>query len=195
MTCIAALVDKGNVYMGGERGYSDTHNILSSTQPKISTHGLYLFGYSGNSGVGQAVKYNFDFPAIKIANIDKHMGSVFIPALRSFFEDSKIALPPNEEDSAGFLVGIKGKVYEVDTFDFQCVEYEMVSIGSGSGYAMGSLYSTSHLPPVDRITTSINSAIEYSPSCLGPVDILIKSSTNPRQKDPSNIYKIKITNS
>lgn len=180
--------------MGGERGYSDTHNILSSTQPKISTHGLYLFGYSGNGGVGQAVKYNFDFPAIKILNIDKHMGSVFIPALRSFFEDNKIALPPNEEDSSGFLVGIKGKVYEVDTFDFQCVEYEMVSIGSGSGYAMGSLYSTSNLSPVDRITTSINSAIEYSPSCLGPVDILTKSSTNPSKKDPSNIYKMKITN-
>ncbi len=195
MTCIAALSLDGVVYLGGERGYSDTHSTLSSTQPKISAHNLYLFGYSGNSGVGQAVKYNFNFPAIKITNIDKHMGSVFIPALRSFFEDSKITLPPNEEDSGGFIVGIKGHVYEIDTFDFQCVEYEMVSIGSGSGYAMGSLYSTSHLPPVDRITTSINSAIEYSPSCLGPVDILTKSSTNSRQKNSSNIYKMKITNS
>ncbi len=195
MTCIAALSLDGVVYLGGERGYSDTHSTLSSTQPKISAHNLYLFGYSGNSGVGQAVKYNFNFPAIKLSNIDKHMGSVFIPALRSFFEDSKITLPPNEEDSGGFIVGIKGHVYEIDTFDFQCVEYEMVSIGSGSGYAMGSLYSTSHLPPVDRITTSINSAIEYSPSCLGPVDILTKSSTNSRQKNSSNIYKMKITNS
>ena len=195
MTCIAALSLDGVVYMGGERGYSDNHNILSSNQPKISSHGLYLFGYSGNSGVGQAVKYNFNFPAIKIANIDKHMGSVFMPTLRSFFEDNKISLPPNEEDSAGFLLGIRGKVYEIDTFDFQCVEYEMVSIGSGSGYAMGSLYSTSHLSPVDRITTSINSAIEYSPSCLGPVDVLTKSSKNPRKGDPSNIYKMKITNS
>ena len=195
MTCIAALSLDGVVYMGGERGYSDNHNILSSNQPKISSHGLYLFGYSGNSGVGQAVKYNFNFPAIKITNIDKHMGSVFMPALRSFFEDSKISLPTNEEDSAGFLLGIRGKVYEIDTFDFQCVEYEMVSIGSGSGYAMGSLYSTSHLSPVDRITTSINSAIEYSPSCLGPVDVLTKSSKNPRKGDSSNIYKMKITNS
>ena len=172
MTCIAALVDKGNVYMGGERGYSDTHNILASSQPKISSHGLYLFGYSGNSGMGQAIKYNFEFPPAKIVNIDKHMGQVFIPLLRTFFKDKEIKLPESEEDHGGFIVGIKGHVYEIDTTDFQCVEYDMVSIGSGSGYAMGSLYSSSHLPPVDRIKLSIQAAIEYSPTCKGPIDIL-----------------------
>lgn len=174
MTCIVALSDNNIVYMGGERGHSDTHNIASSCQPKISVHGLYLFGYAGNTGMGQAVEHNFDFPAPKITNINKHMGSVFMPSLRSFFKDKEIKIPDSEDDHAGFIVGIKGHVYEIDTTDFQCVEYNMISIGSGSSYAMGSLYSSSHLSPAERIEISIQAAITYSPTCIGPIDILSK---------------------
>ena len=175
MTCIVALSDNGKVYMGGDRGHSDSHTLVSSTQPKIFDTGSYLIGYAGNSGIGQAVVYNFEYPAVgKTHNIDRHMLKVFIPALRSFFKDNDIKIPDSEDDNAGFIVGVKGRVYEIDISDFQCIEYEEVSIGSGSGYAYGSLYSTKDYEPLDRIRQGLEAAIKYSPSCQGPIDILIK---------------------
>jgi len=133
MTCIVAIVSEGIVYMGGERGHSDSHTIVSSTRPKIFECGPYLVGYAGNSGIGQAVVYNFEFPAVgKTNNIDRHMGQVFIPRLRSFFIDNNIKLPEDDDQNASFIVGVRGRVYEVDLSDFQCIEYTEIAIGSGS---------------------------------------------------------------
>ena len=175
MTCIVAIGDGKNIYMGGDRGHSDTHTLVSSTQPKIFDVGSYLIGYCGNSGIGQAVIYNFEYPAVgKTHNIDRHMLKVFIPALRSFFKDNDIKIPEDDDNNAGFIVGVKGRVYEIDISDFQCTEYEEVSIGSGSSYAYGSLYTSIDLPAKTRVEKAIQSAINYSPTCQAPIDILYK---------------------
>jgi ATP-dependent protease HslVU (ClpYQ) peptidase subunit len=175
MTCIVAISDNGKVYMGGDRGHSDSHTLVSSTQPKIFDVGSYLIGYAGNSGIGQAVIYNFEYPAVgKTHNIDRHMLKVFIPALRLFFKENDIKIPEDDENNAGFIVGVKGRVYEIDISDFQCIEYEEVSIGSGSSYAYGSLYTSIDLPAKDRVEKAIQSAINYSPTCQSPIDILYK---------------------
>ena len=175
MTCIVAISDNKKVYMGGERGHSDSHTIVSSTRPKIFDVGSYLIGYAGNSGIGQAVVYNFEFPPIgKTNKIDKHMLQVFIPQLRSFFIDNNIKLPENDDDNASFIVGVRGRVYEIDLSDFQCVEYDEVCIGSGGSYAYGALYSNRDYEPLDRIRGALKAAIHYSPTCSYPIDILEK---------------------
>jgi ATP-dependent protease HslVU (ClpYQ) peptidase subunit len=175
MTCIVAIASEGKVYMGGERGNSDSHTVVSSTRPKIFDVGSYLIGYAGNSGIGQSVVYNFEFPPLgKTHNIDRHMLQVFIPKLRSFIADNNIKLPDDSDDNAGFIVGVKGRVYEIDLSDFQCIEYNEVCIGSGGSYAYGSLYSTKDYEPLDRIRQGIEAAILYSPTCMGPIDLLEK---------------------
>jgi ATP-dependent protease HslVU (ClpYQ) peptidase subunit len=175
MTCIVAISDNGKVYMGGDRGHSDSHTLVSSTQPKIFDVGSYLIGYCGNSGIGQAVIYNFQYPAVgKTHNIDRHMLKVFIPALRLFFKENDIKIPDSDDDNAGFIIGVKGRVYEIDISDFQCVEYEEVSIGSGSSYAYGSLYTSIDLPAKARVEKAIQAATNYSPTCKAPIDILYK---------------------
>jgi 20S proteasome alpha/beta subunit len=175
MTCIVAISDGTKVYIGGERGHSDSHTLVSSTQPKVFEVGSYLIGYAGNSGIGQSVVYNFEFPPIgKTSKIDKHMLTVFIPALRQFFIDNNIKLPDNDDDNASFIVGVKGRVYEIDLSDFQCIEYTELCIGSGGSYAYGSLYSNKDNKPFDRIRQALNAAIHYSPSCQGPIDYLEK---------------------
>ena len=102
------------------------------------------------------------------------MLQVFIPKLRAFVTDNNIKLPDNEDDNAAFIVGVKGRVYEIDLSDFQCIEYEEVCIGSGGSYAYGSLYSNKNNNPIDRIHQAIEAAITYSPTCQGPIDILEK---------------------
>lgn len=173
MTCIVALSKDNKVYIGGERGHSDSHTLASSTQPKVFEVGSYLIGYAGNTGIGQAIVHNFEFPAIKSSNIYKHMTTVFIPSLRFFIKDQDIKLPENEEDNATLALGLKGRVYEVDLSDYQCVEYNELSIGSGSSYAYGSLHSTKNWGNSEkRLKTALESSIVYSPSCTGPIDIL-----------------------
>lgn len=174
MTCIVAISDSGHVYMGGERGNSDSMCVVSSTRPKIFDMGQYLIGYAGNSGIGQAICYNFIPPVLKSSKIDEHMIKLFIPALRSFFKDNEIDLPDKEDEHADILVGIKGRVYEISTQDFQCIEYNEVATGSGMLYALGSLHTSKSLPAKERVHIAIESAITYSPTCQGPIDILYK---------------------
>lgn len=172
MTCIVAISHDDGVYMGGERGNSDSHSIVSSTRPKISRSGEYVIGYAGNSGIGQAIAYNFTPPTISSEIMDEHMLKFFIPALRSFLKNSDINLPDSEDNHADMLVGVRNRVYEISTYDFQCVEYDEIATGSGASYALGSLHSSKHLPPSDRVRLALDSAVTFSPTCQGPIDVL-----------------------
>ena len=178
MTCIVAISHDDTVYMAGDRGHSDNDIIVPSLAPKIFNKTFYLFGYAGNTGLGQLVAYNFDAPTIRV-NTDtyRYMYQFFIPALRDHLKDY---LSDKEDYQASFIIGIRGKVFEIDTADFQCIEYKEVAIGSGAAYAYGVLYATdmyshdnqNYCSPSGRVQMAIESACKYSPTCSGPIDLL-----------------------
>ena len=172
MTCIVAIAHEDKVYIGGERANSDENIIVSSLAPKVFDKSFYLFGYAGNTGLGQLVAHTFDAPTMRInTDVYKYVHTLFIPALRDHLKDY---LSDKEEHQASFILGIRGKVFEIDTADFQCVEYQELAIGSGAAYAYGSLHTTYNydIPIVDRITIALDAAITYSTTCQGPIDIL-----------------------
>jgi ATP-dependent protease HslVU (ClpYQ) peptidase subunit len=173
MTCIVGIAKDNVVYIGGERGHSDSDIIVSSLAPKVFNKSHYLIGFAGNTGMGQSVAYTFEAPTHRI-NTDtyRYVYEFFIPALREHLKDQ---LPEKEDGHTSFLLGIRGKLFEIDTSDFQCTEYAEVAIGSGGAYAYGSLHTTSQYEaasPLYRIEQALNAAITYSPTCLGPVDIV-----------------------
>ena len=172
MTCIVAIAYEDKVYIGGERGYSDNDIITCSLAPKVFDKTFYVIGYAGNTGIGQSIAYTFDAPTMKI-NVDvyRYVYNLFIPAMKDHLKDQ---LSDKEDNQTSFILGIRGKVFEIDTADFQCVEYSELAIGSGAGYAYGSLHTTYNydIPIVDRITIALDAAITYSPTCQGPIDIL-----------------------
>lgn len=172
MTCIVAIAHEGNVYMGGERGHSTSGWISSSTRPKVSQHGDYLYGYTSNAGIGQWVQQGFTFPYIE-EGIEpyQHMINVFMPALRDFLNTNEIKFDGDMHE-ADLYIGFKGKVYEINTSHMYCTEYTEIAGGSGYQYAFGSLYSTQGQYPQYRIRQALEAAITYSPSCQGPIDIL-----------------------
>lgn len=172
MTCIVGLAGKTKVIIGGERGSSDESSILSTSQPKVFKLNQYVIGYAGNIGLGQAVAYNFEPPSLKNLDPSTHMLKVFIPSLRKFFKDNDIFLPEKTEEHTDFIVGLSNKIYGVSSYDFQCVEYPFLAIGSGSSFALGSLHSSTHLPGKERVKLALEAAIEYSPTCLSPTDII-----------------------
>lgn len=171
MTCIVAIAHEGIVYMGADRGHSTASWISSSTRPKISQHGEYLFGYSSNAGIGQWIQQGMEFPPIYIDDNYKHLITVFMPALRDFLHDNDIK-KDGDTHEADLYLGFRGKVYEINTDHMYCTEYTEIAGGSGYQYAFGSLYTSIDKDPIERIGLALGAAITYSPSCQGPIDVL-----------------------
>lgn len=171
MTCIAAVVQDGVVYLAGERGASEGDFILPLEKPKVWKDGEYLLGYYGTM-YGELVQNYFEPPKYNGSNPDKHMKTTFRKALKEFYSEWDV-----EDDSKefGMIIGFRGKIYESNIIDMSMTSFTIpfISSGSGGSYAMGSLYSTqSYKDPKRRLKIALECAIEYSTSCLGPIDII-----------------------
>jgi len=65
---------------------------------------------------------------------------------------------------------VRGRLFEFDSTDFQLNEITEGAIGSGGLIAFGSLFTTRGYKDINkRLKLAVNSAIEYSPSCAGPI--------------------------
>lgn len=175
MTCIVGIAHQGKVYMGGDRGMSDETFIKSMMKPKIKRNGSLLIGYAANLGTGQLAQM-IQFPEPPTSNLDTYMRTDFVRALKDAYEYYSIGVDVHDSDKAAadLLVGVHGCLFEVYTDDWSVGEYNEVASGSGASYAMGSLYSTREWDnPKQRVREAVHAAIKYSPSCQGPVDVLV----------------------
>ena len=169
MTCIAVVKQDGKVYMAGDRGASDEDNIMSIVAPKVWKTGPYLFGYAGTMD-GERIRHNFK-PPLPEGNLDKFMYTKFIKSLRKFYEEWWV--DTSKDADFGMIICIRGRIFEHNAIDMSLTEYQQpfLCMGSGSQYAYGSLYSTQKQKnPRNRLRQAIAAAIEYSPSCKGPID-------------------------
>lgn len=173
MTAIIGFVHNDIAYIAGERGNSDEDIIVPSLCPKVFNIGPYAYGYAGSSGVGQMIAYTFNFPR-PANNIDIHkfLLGVFIPALRKHLKDAHIDTD-KEEDATDILLGYKGRIFEISTYDFQCVEYSITAIGSGNQITLGAYHVLeSHNDPLYIARTCIEAANRFSTTCGGTIDII-----------------------
>ena len=171
MTILAGLSHKGKVYMAADRAMSDSNFISPLAKPKIRKVGPYLIGYSGSLGTGQLTTFA-TYPEINTNNLEAWMRMSFCGALQRAADEFKIDIN-NDDNGADLLVGVKGRLFEISTVDWSVGEYEMIATGSGYPFAMGSLYATRYTDdPVWRVMEAVKAAIKYSPSCVGPVDVL-----------------------
>jgi ATP-dependent protease HslVU (ClpYQ) peptidase subunit len=169
VTCIAGLVDDNIIYIGGDRGISDDSSIMSMLQPKVIIKGDWIYGYAGSLGNGQLFDF-IDLPPVK------NKEDVYKILRMDIVENYKSILDTHgsskDDDSTDFIIGCMGRLFEFNTDDWGVAEITEVSIGSGGNFALGSLYSTIGSDPLERIGLAIGSAITYSPTCQGPIDIL-----------------------
>ena len=71
------------------------------------------------------------------------------------------------------IICVRGRIFEHNAADMSLTEYQQpfLAMGSGSSYAYGSLYSTQKSKNArNRVRTAVAAAIQYSPSCMGPID-------------------------
>ncbi len=174
MTCIAALKANGKVYMAGERGASTEDTIMHLTKPKIKAYGPYVIGFAGSMD-GQKLQYAFDPPKPHPdEDLDQFMHTKFLRYLKDFYEEWWVE--PSKDSELTLLIGIKDRLYEHNSEDMSLNEFSsgFVSIGSGSSFAMGYLFGAvaSKAAPEKIVEGAIKSAIKFSPTCSGTIDIL-----------------------
>jgi len=172
MTCIVGLVDNGIVYIGGDRGISDKDIILTMCRPKVMKNGEYIIGYAGSQGVGQ-LAHIMTTPVCG-KDVEKTLRTTFIKSLKTIIEEFGPSNLTESDCHTDFLVGCKGRLFEISTEDWSVSELEYSAVGSGGNIALGSLYTSSlnTYTPIERVTYALNAAITLSPTCQGPVDIL-----------------------
>lgn len=170
MTCIVGIAKDGVVYMGGERGASDDNSILPMCRPKVVQINNYLIGYAGSQGIGQ-LAHIIDLPPIT-KNMTKTLRTTFVKTLKAAIEEYGNA--SNLDDNAtDWLIGVDGKLFEISSVDWQVTEFEYTAIGTGGPIALGSLHtSQTWKDNQKRIRYALQAAVDTSPSCSGPIDIL-----------------------
>jgi ATP-dependent protease HslVU (ClpYQ) peptidase subunit len=175
MTIIVGLVDDGKVYLGADRGMSDKEFINSILTPKIQKVGPILIGYSSSQGTGQLAHF-LQYPKPPTENLNKYLRTEFVKVLQKACEDYNVDVNDEDKAAADFVVGVHGHLFEISTTDWSVAEYDHIATGSGYGYALGSLHATSDfdITPRQRIKMAVEASIRYSPSCSGPVDILVQ---------------------
>lgn len=171
MTCIVGISDGKSVYIGGDRGASDDSCIISIAQSKVIVKGEWIYGYSGSLGNGQLFDF-INFPATikKTDDVYKIIRFDIVPQLKELFETHGST---KDDDATDYLIGIRGRLFELSSEDWGVAEVKETAIGSGGNFALGSLYSTQEIEnPIVRATIALNAATTYSPTCQGPFDIL-----------------------
>jgi ATP-dependent protease HslVU (ClpYQ) peptidase subunit len=101
----------------------------------------------------------------------------FISALRECLEKNNLKLDtssPERNDMSELIIGIKGRIFIIED-DWQVTEYihDYLAIGSGSPYALGSLYSTTDLPPNERVQKALEAADQFSITVCQPFDYIV----------------------
>lgn len=172
MTCIAVLRHEDKIYMAGDRGASDDDTILTLSTPKVWKIGPYLIGYAGTLD-GERLRYNFNPYIPDIKDTDKFMQTKFIKQLRQFYNDWWV--DTSKDADLGLIICVKGNIYEHNAVDMSLSKYtgDYLCMGSGSQYAYGHLHATEKSKDArKRVVGAVNAAIKFSPTCIGPVDIV-----------------------
>lgn len=174
MTVIVALRQKNKIVLGGDRRVTGgpKENIrLTMARPKVWSTNGYLFGFCGTME-GEHLQAKF-VPPKPSGDIDAFMQDTFLSSLATFYEKWDVYKDRDNDMGMGLLICVDQYIYEHDPAFMTMSRYEgdYFSIGSGSQYALGSLYSTTHVSnPKKRVEMAIEAACTFTPTCGLPSD-------------------------
>lgn len=176
MTCIVAIAHGGKVYMGadtyGSNGYTGTY----VPNPKCFINDEFLIGCTSTFRLIDLLTHKLKMGKIHDdyhKNPDMFMRTIFIDAVRKCLtENNHITITSGMESGGNFLVGYRGKIYEVQPdFSVLNVPDSGGSVGSGESAARGSLWTTKDIKsmkPEKRVLIALQSAEAVNSGVRGP---------------------------
>ena len=176
MSCVAAVVENGKVWMGADFAASDGEDMVTLTNRKAFFNGPYLIGAVGSMRMTQLLQYKLEPPVYKDPKVPliKFMATKFIEAVRRTFNVGGFMAQQDEHSSTGiFLVAFKGHIFRFEG-DFQVFERVdgFEAIGCGSPYALGALSVTPDDSAKPRLEKALMAATYFSAHVRKPYLIL-----------------------
>lgn len=176
MTCIAAIVEDGKVWMGGDSAVSDGYlGIDTIADEKVFANGDFLFGITGGARMLSILRHSFSPPKLfEGQDLNAYMATTFVNALREAMKTGGYGRKSNEVESfyGAILVGVRGQLFSVgDSYSVLRLSAPYLAAGCGADLALGSLF-TSEGNPEDRIRTALAAAERYSAGVRGPFVVL-----------------------
>lgn len=182
MTCIVGLVDKGDVYIGGDSAGIAGLSISIRADEKVFGNGAFVFGFTSSFRMGQLLRYKFSPPDQTVYQTDmEYMVTTFVDTARQCFSANGFG---DKEATMGgnFLVGYKGKLYNVQG-DYQvgvpAIAFD--AVGCGSDLALGAMFANEDLRPEDRIEQALSAASTFSAGVEPPFTILKLAGVAPKK--------------
>ncbi len=173
MTCIVGLEQNGKAFMGGDSASGADNTVRVVLTEKIFRKGQFIIGYTSSFRMGQILHYCVDFPASAVYD-ESYMVGQFVEAVRKKFKDFGFSkIESNEETGGSFLVGVDGKIWQVES-DFQVSRPSdgMSAIGCGSDFALGALKALDKLPPEERLLNALTISAYYCAWVRPPFTVL-----------------------
>lgn len=197
MTVVVGVIESGlppteinpqptRIIFGSDTLGSSTEVRRNRLDRKIFKHDPFILGFTTSYRMGQILRFHLwdhlkelrpgvlggddVLRGLELLGMDPYvyMATYFVPAVRDALkEQGFLRVENNREEGGNFMVGFAGWMYTIYQ-DFQLeVQSEPISIGLGSDYALGSLYSTVGMEPAARVEVALRASAEYCTS-IGP---------------------------
>lgn len=173
MSTVVGLKYKGDIWLGADSlASTEDGEIRPLKAKKIFRNGPYLIGFIGSVRGGQILFPDYFEPPRDIKDLPD--------AIIEQCEEKGCLVQTDDQRSAhgcNFLVGYKGKLFEI-LIDFQLNEIDdYTAVGAGSTYAIGSFYTSANiegvkLSPEDRVMLALKAAATFNSSTGG--DLIIE---------------------
>lgn len=174
-TCIVGIVDKRGVILGADTLVSDQWSKFSMKQSKlVRLSDDIVIGCCGSVRLRDILACDVSPapPGKSDNNAHRYIVSVVMPEIRDKLKAAGCLASDNGVDQvdAMMLLAYRGSLFMVDS-DLQVSQPASGywAVGSGSEYALGSLYATRGIREAKkRITLALQAASEFSPSVAPP---------------------------
>lgn len=181
MTCIAALVRDGQVWLGADSAAVGGWTLqLRNGRSKLFRVGDMLIGCTSSFRMVDLLRYRLAAPPDDIPDLHRYLATDWIDEVREVFGKGGFRKRENERESGGtFLVGWRGCLFDVDD-DFQVGEPASgySAVGSGIEVALGALCVASRLDlePEMVIRAALEAAEAHNIGVRGPFEVQRASS-------------------
>lgn len=175
MTCVAAVVHEGSVWMGSDScGVAGT-DLSVRKDPKVFIKDGFIIGFTTSFRMGQLLMYNLNIPEMDGLPPFKYMVTKFVDAVRECLSEGGFQKKEAEREEGGtFMVGFNGNLFTIES-DYQVAESQNSydACGCGASIALGALYATQGtFPPDHRIRLALKASEEFSAGVRGPFTLM-----------------------
>lgn len=169
MSCVVGIIAGDRVLVGGDSLVADdSGDAVVRRDRKVFRKGDFVIGYAGSIRGGQVLRRKLQLPSGRIGDVAEFVEGKLVDQIRNLFEGHG-AIGENGGNDTPILLAYQNRLFTIGD-DFHVGEsadgYD--AIGCAFAYALGSLFSTGHLAPEERVRKALQAAQNYHGFVRGP---------------------------